>query len=170
MKEKFIYYTKEILLFILVITIFANGISFYKSQELNKQPLKLQSIKLFNNTIYTMEKDEPLLIHFWATWCPTCKMEVDNIQRISKHYNVLTFAVKSGSDYDIYQYMQERGLDFPVVNDKDGSFAQEFHINAYPTTFIYDKNHNLIFSEVGYTSSIGLYLRMLWASYFPKDN
>ena len=91
-------------------------------------------------------------------------MEADNIQRLSQHYNIITIAVKSGTDYDIHQYMHERGLDFNVVNDSTGLYANRFHIHAYPTTFVYDKNHKLCFSDVGYTSTLGLWLRLLWAS------
>ena len=51
-----------------------------------------------------------------------------------------------------------------MVNDKESLYAQDFKISGYPTTFIYDKDRKLVFSEVGYTSTLGLYLRMWWAS------
>ncbi len=154
MKEKIKHYTKEIVLFLVVMTIFANVISFYKSYDLVKQPLDIN---------YEFKKDKPILIHFWATWCPTCKLEASNIQRISQNYEVLTIAVNSGSNKDIKKYMKERGLSFRFINDADGYFATKFNISAYPTTFIYDKDKNLVFSDVGYTSTLGLYARMLWA-------
>ena len=154
MKEKIKHYTKEIVLFLVVMTIFANVISFYKSYDLVKQPLDIN---------YEFKKDKPILIHFWATWCPTCKLEASNIQKISQNYEVLTIAVNSGSNKDIKKYMKERGLSFRFINDADGYFATKFNISAYPTTFIYDKDKNLVFSDVGYTSTLGLYARMLWA-------
>jgi len=60
--------------------------------------------------------------------------------------------------------MKEKNLDFRVVNDKSAFIANEFKIAAYPTTFIYDKDKNLVFSEVGFTSTLGLWLRMWWAN------
>ncbi|MEA3330284.1 MAG: redoxin domain-containing protein, partial [Campylobacterota bacterium] len=101
-------------------------------------------------------------IHFWATWCPACSMEASNIQTISEHYEVLTFAVKSDKN-EIGKYMKENTLNFNVINDKSGFIAHKFKISVYPTTFIYDKDKNLVFSEVGYTSTWGLWLRMWWA-------
>ena len=154
MKEKIKHYTKEVVLFLVVMTIFANVISFYKSYDLVKQPLDIN---------YEFKKDKPILIHFWATWCPTCKLEASNIQKISQDYEVLTIAVNSGSNKDIKKYMKERGLSFRFINDADGYFATKFNISAYPTTFIYDKDKNLVFSDVGYTSTLGLYARMLLA-------
>lgn len=164
LKKKLFHYLKEILLFIFVITLFANGLSWYKSQDLNKEKLKLKSEKLINSQLYKVEKEKALLVHIWAIWCPTCSLEAANIQSMSKHYNVITIAVKSGSDYEIKQYLDKHNLDFNVINDENGKYAREFNIAAYPTTLIYDKNGNLVFSEVGYTSTLGLYLRMWWAS------
>ena len=164
MKKKILHYTKEFLLFMLVMTLFANALSWYKSQELNKGHLPSLPTKLINNSDYVPANGEALLVHFWATWCPTCKLEAANIEQISKHYSVVTLAVNSGTNFQINEYLKKNNLEFNVINDKDGYFAKQFNISAYPTTFIYDKNHNLIFSEVGYTSTLGLYLRMWWAN------
>jgi len=158
------HYLKEIALFIVVMTIFANIISLYKSSELNQKPLMLNSVTLIDNMSYQLDNNKPILVHFWATWCPTCKLEAGNIDLISKHYNVLTIAVNSGSNSDIQHYLKEHNYNYNVVNDKDGTLSQKFKIAAFPTTFIYDKKHRLKFSEVGYTSTLGLYLRLLWAS------
>ncbi len=157
------HYLKEIAIFIVVMTIFANLISLYKSSDLNANPLQLNTLTLINDELYSLNQDKPVLIHFWATWCPTCKLEASNIEFISKYYNVVTIAVNSGTKADINKYLKEHSLSFNVVNDEDSTYAGEFKIAAYPTTFIYDKNRNLVFSEVGYTSTIGLYLRMWWA-------
>jgi len=157
------HYLKEIAMFVIVMTIFANIISIYKSSDLNNEALKLSSVTLMNNELYSFKNDKPLLIHFWATWCPTCKLEASNIEYMSKSYNVVTIAVNSGSNAEISKYLEENEFTFNVVNDQDSIYSSEFKIAAYPTTFIYNKNRDLVFSEVGYTSTIGLYLRMWWA-------
>ncbi len=41
--------------------------------------------------------NKPILLHFWATWCPTCKFEAPNIEKVSKDYEVITIAVQSGT-------------------------------------------------------------------------
>lgn len=163
MKEKIKHYIKEIALFIVVMTIFANILSLYKSTDLNKEPLKINQYTLLDGSLYQLPSDKPTLVHIWATWCPTCKLEASNIQRISKSYNVITIAVKSGTNEEIASWLNESNYDFKVVNDEDGYISSNFNIGAFPTTFIYDKNKKLVFSEVGYTSTIGLWLRMWWA-------
>ena len=163
MKEKIIHYTKEIVTFIVVMTIFANILSLYKSSDLNKSSFNLENITLLDAGSYKLDDTKPVLVHFWATWCPTCKLEASNIDTISDSFQVLTIAVKSGSNQDINKFLKENDLNFKVVNDNSGVIANKYNLAAYPTTFIYDKNREVVFSEVGYTSTFGLYLRMWWA-------
>jgi thiol-disulfide isomerase/thioredoxin len=164
MKNKIIKYTKEIILFFIFITISMNVISFYKSSDLNKEELKNINVTLLDSKNYKYPNDKPILIHFWATWCPICKLEASNIQTISQNFEVLSIAVNSGNNSNIKKYMIDNGLNYKVLNDESGAFAKEFKIAVYPTTFIYDKNKKLVFSEVGFTSTFGLWIRMLWAS------
>ena len=164
MKAKIKHYIKEILLFILVMSIFANVISLYKAQNLNKSSFTLKTEKLIDASTYKVPSNKPLMLHFWGSWCPVCKAEADNIERLSHYYSVITVAVNSGTDYEIQNYLKKRGLTFQVINDRDGSLTKKFNVNVFPTTFIYDKDKKLVFSEVGYTSSFGLWIRMLWVS------
>ncbi len=156
MKAKIKHYIKEFILFVIFITIVTNVISLYKSQSLTKEPLQLN---------YKFpHADKPILVHFWATWCPVCKVEAPNIQTLSKYYNVVTIAVKSDKN-NIKNYMKKNNLNFKVINDSDGFIAEQFHINVYPSTFIYNKDKKLIFSEVGYTSTFGMWVRLLYSEF-----
>jgi len=147
-------YLKEIVKSLLIIVVVLNAYSFYRAQDLNKEKLPLQNIIM---------NEKPLVVHFWATWCPVCKIEAPNIQKISKEHNVITIASQSGTNKDIINYLKENNLDFTFINDQDNSYAKKFNVTVFPTTLIYDKDKNLIFSEVGYTSTLGLYLRIWWA-------
>jgi thiol-disulfide isomerase/thioredoxin len=161
MKDKIKKYIKEGIFFIIILIIMANGISYYKSLDLNKNKLDIQTFTLLDNNKYTLAKNKPILIHFWATWCPICKVEAPNIQELSKDYEVITIAVQSGSKKEIEEYLAENKLTFNVVEDRDNFYSQKFNIKVFPTTLIYDKDKNLKFSEVGYSTTIGLYSRML---------
>ena len=163
MISKIKHYLKEIIYFIIVLTIFSNVISLYKSQSLNNTPLKIKSFELLNNKAYILHNNKPILLHFWATWCPTCKLEASNIEFLSKYFDVITIAVNSKDNQTIQAYLDKHDYSFNVVNDKNNILASQFKIVALPTTFIYDKNKNLIFSDVGYSSTFSMYMKMLWA-------
>ena len=154
MKNKLKHYIKEILSFIVMLFIISNIVSYYKSSNINKSKFDIENISLTN---------KPILVYFWATWCPICKVESPNIQTLSKDYQVVTIAVNSGDDKKISNYLNENNFDFKVINDKNSSYANKFNIEVFPTTLIYDNDKNLIFSEVGYTSTFGLKLRLWWA-------
>lgn len=159
-KKYLISFIKYAIFFIVVI----NLVSYYKSLDLNKNKLEIKSFELLDGTTYEIEKDKPLLIHFWATWCPICALEEQNIETISKDYQVITIATQSGSSEEIKEYLEKNNLSFKVVNDDLATLSREFNIKAFPTTFIYDKNQNLKFSEVGYSSTFGLKLRLWWSN------
>ena len=164
MKSKIKHYMKEILFFAVLTIILANAISLYKSQDLSQKPLDIQNFKLIDHQEYKIPDKKPIMIHFWATWCPVCKVEASNIDYIAKHFNVVTIAVNSKNNADIQKYMQKNHYSFKVVNDNNGMLSSKFHIAGFPTTFIYGKNKKLLFSDVGYTSTLSLYLKMWWAS------
>ena len=89
-------------------------------------------------------------LNFWATWCPPCKEEMPYIEQLYKDYNknnddVVILGVASpnlgreGSREHVVNFLKEQGYTFPVVLDEDGALAYQYGINAFPTTFIIDK-------------------------------
>jgi len=132
-----------------------------------RQPNITESIYTYNlldikekKVNFSKYKNKPLLVHFWATWCPTCKFEASNIEKISNEYNVITIAVNSGSNRELESYMKQNLLNYRVVNDAQGTLAQKFNIEAYPTTLIYDSKGKLKFTEVGYSTTLGIKARI----------
>lgn len=156
----------ELLFLSLTSVIFANIISIYRSRELNKEPLQTTSFTLLDTSKYTIEEKKPLIIHFWATWCPICRAELSNIELLSKHHQVITVVVKSGNSDLIKEYANQHKLNFKVINDSNGSMARKFNVSMFPTTIIYNKNKNIAFTDVGYTSTFGILLKIWWVEKF----
>jgi len=159
---------KELLMGAVAILILSNIISYIRQPELSSNMLSHIEAKLLNGTDYRVNKSKPLVLHFWATWCSTCKLEIGNFEYISKEYEVLTIAVNSGDNKKLKSYLKEKGFTFPVVNDSRGEWAKRFKIEVYPTTFIYDGNGELRFTEVGYTTTAGLLARLALTNKYIK--
>jgi len=153
---------KEIFIGLILLFVLSNILSYIRKPDLKSSTFPQTKSQLIDRSYFETSdiKGKPLLVHFWALWCPTCKLEAPNIQVLSEKYEVLTIAVKSGSDEALNKYMDENGFDFKVINDTHGNWAEEFMIGAFPTTFIYDNNGELYFTEVGYTTTAGLLARM----------
>ena len=104
---------------------------------------------------------KPVMVHFWATWCPTCITESGSINVLAREHAVLTVATDSGQASEIRAFMENRGLKFSVMVDTDGSRARDWGVNAYPTTFFVDARQIIRFAETGFTTEAGLRAR-LW--------
>lgn len=105
---------------------------------------------------------QPILVHFWGTWCPICRTEQNSIVAIAQnHPNIITVAMQSGKPEEVAKYMREQGIDFPVVNDPDGAISGAWGVHAVPASFVIAPDGNIRFAEVGYTTGLGLRLR-LW--------
>ena len=109
--------------------------------------------------------NEPLLIHFWATWCPICEMENDNIQNVAKDYRTLNIAIQSGSDKEITDYANKNNLKLDnIINDRSGTLATFFGVTGTPTSFIISPSGKISSKEVGYMTELGLRFRLWWST------
>jgi len=151
---------KELLIGVAAIFILSNIMSYVRKPELSSTQLPQVEVTLLDSSSYRLKTGKPIVIHFWATWCKVCKLEAQNIETLSKQYEVLTIAVNSGNNGKIEEYLKERGLTFRVLNDLDGTWAKQFNVEVFPTTFIYDGSGELKFTEVGYTTTAGLLARL----------
>lgn len=106
-------------------------------------------------------KGRPVLVHFWATWCPACRLEDGTIDAIARDHAVLTVATTSGSAEAVRAYMAEEGLRFPVVLDEEGELARRWGVVGVPATFVVNGAGEIAWAGQGYSTGIGLRLR-LW--------
>lgn len=107
------------------------------------------------------EERGPVLVHFWAAWCPVCDLEHGSVQAISEDHTVLGVAMQSGSAADVAAFMRREGLDYPNVVDELGELARRFGVRGVPTSLIVDRDGQIRYTEVGFTTGWGLRAR-LW--------
>jgi peroxiredoxin len=106
-------------------------------------------------------KKAPLVVHFWATWCPVCRLELDNIAALRPGHRVISVAMMSGAEKEILEYLRDQGVMLPVISDPQGELAGTWGVSGVPSTFILDAEGKIRFVEVGYTTRVGLRAR-LW--------
>ncbi len=126
---------------------------------------------LMNGTITELKKyrGKPVLLHFWATWCPFCKLEESSITSIAEDWPVLTIAYQSGDKTEIEKHLKKQGLEsWAVISDPDSRLAELYGVTGVPTSFIIDANGNIRFREVGITSAWGLRARLWYADKMPN--
>lgn len=148
---------------LIIITIFV-GVQWWMNQGMaDGEVIDFKAVTTTGESITLSEyKGKPFLLHFWASWCHYCTFEQSSITAISKDTPVVTVAFQSGSDIEVSQFMQEKGISsWTVVMDEEGSISKNYGISAVPATFIVDGEGKIRFKTAGFTSKWGLQLR-LW--------
>ena len=159
---------KEIVVFAVAFFIISNVLSYFNAPKLSSNKLSYFSATTIGGKLFSSQTKhhKPLLIHFWATWCPICKIENSSVSALASRFDVITVAESSGSNQKIKKFLQQHHLKFQVINDKNGLIASLFKVKAFPSSFIYNQKNKLKFVDVGYSSYLGLYARLLYSSVF----
>jgi peroxiredoxin len=97
-------------------------------------------------------RGKPIIINFWASWCPPCRKELPSMNRAWKKIKgeVAMIAINVGEDEEtIKRFMQDYPIDFQVLLDKNVSSMQMWPINGLPTTFVVSPDGNIYYQAVG---------------------
>jgi thiol-disulfide isomerase/thioredoxin len=139
------------------------GFRFYQQQGLAGDQVKPLPGETLNGAKASLGdfRGRPRIIHFWATWCEVCRSMNSNIAALSIRDSVVTVASLSGNAEQVGVYLRSNGLSIPVVIDPHGRLAASYGVSAFPTTIVVDKRGKIRFAEIGYTTEIGLRVR-LW--------
>ena len=108
----------------------------------------------------------PVLVAFWATWCPVCKAEAGNLEAVARDWPTLTVAMQSGDEATVARYLRDNGRHFPTLVDGDGGMAGDWGVRGVPTHFVVDGAGRVRFRVVGYATEPGLRARLWWARRF----
>lgn len=107
-------------------------------------------------------RGKTIFLNFWATWCPPCKAEMPDIQKLYEKFStegedaVIVLGVaapnmgQEGSEEEIAAFMEEKGYTYPVLMDTEGELFASYGIMSFPTTFMIDRDGNVF----GYVSGM----------------
>jgi cytochrome c biogenesis protein CcmG, thiol:disulfide interchange protein DsbE len=89
-------------------------------------------------------RGEVVVVNFWASWCEPCREESPLLERwhrrmAGKGGTVLGVDVLDVTG-DAQDFIDEYGLSYPMLKDKDGDALEAFGVVAYPETFVIDRD------------------------------
>ena len=92
-------------------------------------------------------KGKVVLVNVWASWCEPCRDELPLIERTHKMMStrggtVLGIDVKENSGAAL-EAVDEFGLSFPNLRDRDGSFVRDWGQTGYPESYVIDREGNV---------------------------
>jgi thiol-disulfide isomerase/thioredoxin len=91
-----------------------------------------------------------LFINVWATWCGPCVKEMPSIANAKKNFrntDIEFLFVSNEAPESIRDFAAEHPVDIDFMQLEN---LEEIGIQAMPTTFIFNRNGELVFSEAGY--------------------
>ena len=93
----------------------------------------------------------PVLVNVWATWCPTCKAEHDELLRIRSQAPVRIIGVNYKDDpAKARRWLAEYGNPYEFnLLDRDGALGVELGVYGAPETFLLNADGNVVFKQVG---------------------
>lgn len=100
-------------------------------------------------------------LHFWADWCPICRLEEGSVTSVQQDWPVLAVAMRSGQEQHVAAVLQQRGLPWLSVADAHGSLTARYGLKAVPAFIVLDARGDIRYAAVGYTTQAGMRLR-LW--------
>ncbi len=157
----------QLLQLVIIVAIITNLISYFKKPPIANESLPDIKVRFLDKKELSLSdfKTKPLVLYFWGSWCPVCKINSLAINSLTKDFNVVTVAVNSGGDDELKKYLKDHDLNFKVINDNDAKLAKKFAVTTFPTTFTYDSKGENIFVDSGYTSALSLRFK-LWIGEF----
>jgi thiol-disulfide isomerase/thioredoxin len=94
---------------------------------------------------------KPIVLNFWASWCPPCKVEMPEFDKAYKEtggeVQFIMLDLTDGQRETVQkgaQYVKEQGFSFPVYFDTGQEAAYTYGIRAIPTTLFIDKDGYIV--------------------------
>jgi thiol-disulfide isomerase/thioredoxin len=98
-------------------------------------------------------KDRPVVLNFWASWCPPCRDETPGMERVWRKYKdegviILGINVQDG-EKEAKRYISEFGVTFFNALDLDGHITVDYGVTGLPVTFFINEEGFVIGRWVG---------------------
>lgn len=96
------------------------------------------------------QRGEVLLINFWASWCPPCVAEMPGLQELYDAYgsSVSFLFVAREQPEKATAFLEKKGYELPVYFER-GLTPKQLYYGGLPTTFIIDRQGQIVVSKVG---------------------
>lgn len=95
-----------------------------------------------------------VLVNLWATWCPPCRAEIPELQRLHDRYGangfeVIGVSVDEGGVETVRQFVGERKVTYPIIIDPEGKLASILQTSVLPTSLLLDRQGKIVWKHYG---------------------
>lgn len=113
-------------------------------------------------------RGQKVMLNFWATWCPPCRAEMPDMQKVEENREDVTILavnqVQTETNPDgIAPFLEELGVDFTVLLDENAFVGQMYEANALPLSYLINTDgsiHHIQQGPMNYDSMIKTFNEM----------
>lgn len=123
--------------------------SIYKSYDFSE-------IDIFGKEKISLSKykGKVILLNFWATWCPPCRMEIPDFVELYKNYSnkliIIGISLDESGVENVKKFYEYFKMNYPVIMGTRDIVIKFGGITAIPTSFIIDKNGEIVKKLIGF--------------------
>lgn len=94
-------------------------------------------------------RGQVVLVNFWATWCPPCRVEMPGFQDVWEDYRdrgvmILGMSVDRGDRSQVDRWVRDRGITFPIAFPTDRIVSAYGGANVLPTSLLIDRDGRIV--------------------------
>jgi cytochrome c biogenesis protein CcmG, thiol:disulfide interchange protein DsbE len=115
------------------------------------------SLESFEGELVDYEDDllgRPILLNFWASWCPPCRAEMPELVEIAQLYEkeMIFIGINVATQDSLTQskeFIEKYNVHYTNLIDRNGEVARQYQVPPIPATLVIDKNGKVVFRKIG---------------------
>ena len=96
-------------------------------------------------------KGKVVVVNFWATWCPPCRKEMPDLQRLYDEFKdrgLVILAISDEKPETVKPFIAKAGYTFPVLLDPGRVVNDRYHMTGIPNSYVYDRRGKLVAQSI----------------------
>lgn len=99
-------------------------------------------------------------MHFWASWCTSCRPEMIALESIYGTYKnsaVVPCSINVGERREAAEsYIKDIRITYPILLDQTSSVTRQYSVSGIPTTYVLNRENVIRYRILGEINKEGL--------------